>query len=341
MENKILIAQIAPSVRVAIGEEFGLESGVVTTGKIIAGLKKLGFDYVFDTQFSADVTIVEEANELIERIKNKGVLPMFTSCCPAWVYFMEHTFPELTPHLSSCKSPQQMLGALVKAYFAKKMNIDPNNIYHVSIMPCLVKKDEAARPEMKQNVDAVLSTRELAQLFKEEKIDFNSLPTEQFDSPLGESTGAATIFGVTGGVMEAALRTAYEKLTGKPLEQIDFEQVRGMQGTRKAAIQIGDLELKVAVVNGMFQARLLIDEIKKGTSPYHFIEVMNCQGGCIGGSGQPKPIDPQKRLKRIQGLYENDKNQKIRKSHENPAVIKLYSEGFDSHSLHTSYKLNK
>jgi len=337
MENKILVAQIAPSVRVAIGEEFELESGTIITGQVVAGLKKLGFDYVFDTQFGADLTIIEETNELIERIKNKGVLPMFTSCCPAWVYFMEKSFPELTPHLSTCKSPQQMMGTVIKTYFAKKINIDPKKIYHVSIMPCLVKKNEAKRLEMREDVDGVLSTRELAHLFKEEKIDLKTLTQEKFDDPLGESTGAGTIFGVTGGIMEAILRTLYEKLTGQLLPKIEFENIRG-QGTRKAAIKIHDLEIKVAVVNGVFQARFLIDEIKKGTSSYHSIEVMNCQGGCVGGSGQPRPNSIQQRLKRAQGLYQNDKNQKIRKAHENPAVLKLYKDGFNRHLLHTTYK---
>lgn len=345
MEDKILVAQIAPAVRVAIGEEFGSDAGTVSIDQIVTGLKMLGFDYVFDTQFSADLTIIEEASELISRIKNKGVLPMFSSCCPAWVSFMENQFPELTPHLSTCKSPHLMMGAVVKTYFAEKKGIDPKNIYLVSIMPCLVKKDEAKKDF--SDVDAVLSTREIATLFKREKINLPELASSLFDDPLGTSTGAGAIFGVTGGVAEAALRTVYEKMTGGKLETVDFEALHGLQGLKKTAVTVGDLELRIAVADGIFQAKLLIDEVKKGSSPYHFIEVMSCQGGCIGGSGQPRPVDLQKRIKRAKSIYDNDKNQTIRKSHENPAAKKLYEEFLDEPGsekanklLHRQYNIN-
>ncbi len=344
MENKIIIAQIAPGVRVALGEEFGLAPGEITTKKIVAALKKIGFDKVFDTQFTADLTIMEEVSELVYRIKNKGVLPMVTSCCPAWIKYIEKFYPDLVDNISSCKSPQQMMGAVIKSYYAEKTKIDPKNIEVISIMPCLVKKSESAREEMKSawqywkkfhhlyenepfnDVDVVLSTRELAQLIKEDKINFNNLADTDFDDPLGESTGAATIFAVTGGVMEAALRTAYELVTKKPLEKIEFEDIRGLKGSKKATVNLDGLELRVAVANGMLQAKILLDEIKQGKSIYHFIEVMNCQGGCLGGSGQPRHIDVPTRMKRMEGIYKNDKDLAVRKSHENPSIKKLYQE---------------
>lgn len=361
-KDKFLIAQIAPSVRVAIGEEFGLPPGTITTGKIVTGLKKLGFDKVFDTQFSADLTIMEEAAELVERITHKGILPMFTSCCPAWVYFIENNYPQLTKNLSTCKSPQQMMGAIVKTYYAQKNNLKPDDIYLVSIMPCLVKKYEGRKINMESayeywknqnqsssppypDIDASISTVELADLFRENNINFNKLSEEEFDHPLGGSSGAGTIFGATGGVMEAALRTAYELITKKPLEKIDFENLRGMTGSKKAVVNIDGKEIKVAVVNGIFQAKLIIDEIIKNGPVYHFIEVMNCQGGCIGGSGQPPSLDKTIRMKRIQALYQNDLNKKIRKSHENPDIISLYRDFLGkplsekAHLLlHTSFK---
>lgn len=362
MTDKILIAQVAPSVRVALAEEFNLPAGTNSTKKIPTALKKLGFDYVFDTEFAADLTIMEEANELVERIQNKGVLPMFTSCCPAWVHYVEKYYPNLTPHLSTCKSPQQMMGAIIKTYFAKKLNLDPAQIEHYAVMPCMVKKDEARRPEMNSayeywqkqgrsfdtsfpDVDGVITTLELANLLKKDQIDLFSLEDSTFDDPLGASTGAATIFGVIGGVMEAALRTAYETVTKKPLEKIEFEQIRGIKPLKKATVDLNGLQLNAAIANGMMQAKNLLEEIKAGKSSYHFIEVMNCQGGCINGSGQPRNFASDVKQKRAQGLYDNDAKLSIRKSHENPSIIKLYEEFLTkplsdlSHELlHTHYK---
>jgi len=346
--KKFVVVQTAPAVRAAIGEEFGMKPGSLVTGKMAAALRRLGFDRVFDTQFGADLTIVEEAHELVERIKNKGVLPMITSCSPGWIKFSEHFFPKCLEHLSTCKSPQQMFGPIAKTYYAQKINKKPEEMFVVSIMPCTAKKFEAQRPEMRasgvQDVDAVLTTREAARMIKEAGIDFVNLPDEDFDAPLGESTGAATIFGATGGVMEAALRTAYEVVTGKTLERIEFEQVRGMEGIKKATISLDGLELKVAVAHGLANAHILLREVEKGTSPYHFIEVMACPGGCLGGGGQPRPTNFAVRAMRAASLYREDEGKPIRKSHENPAIKKLYKEflgkplGEKSHHLlHTSY----
>ncbi|MEW6724207.1 MAG: NADH-dependent [FeFe] hydrogenase, group A6 [Bacillota bacterium] len=346
--TKHVVVQTAPAVRVAIGEPFGLKPGAVATGKMVAALRRLGFDKVFDTDFTADLTIMEEGHELIHRIKNGGVLPMITSCSPGWIKFIEHFYPEELDHLSTCKSPQQMFGALAKTYYAKKAGIDPKDIYSVSVMPCTAKKFELTRPEMTDSgyadVDAVLTTRELARMIKEAGIDFVTLPEEEFDNPLGISTGAAVIFGATGGVMEAAVRTAYEVLTGKELPDINLTAVRGMDGVKEATLDVGGLKVKVAVAHTLGHARQIMDKVRAGKADYHFIEVMCCPGGCIGGGGQPIPTNDEIRRQRIEGIYTADERMTIRKSHENPAVRKLYEEflgeplGHKSHELlHTHY----
>ncbi|MEA3368997.1 MAG: NADH-dependent [FeFe] hydrogenase, group A6 [Candidatus Ratteibacteria bacterium] len=346
--KKFVIVQTAPAVRSAIGEEFGLPAGSLVTGKMAAALRRLSFDRIFDTQFGADLTIMEEAHELVERIKNKGVLPMITSCSPGWIKYIEHFFPDYLEHLSTCKSPQQMFGPIAKTYYAQKISVKPEDMYVVSIMPCTAKKFEAQLPEMNasgcQDVDAVLTTREAARMIKEAGIDFVNLPDEDFDKPLGISTGAGVIFGATGGVMEAALRTAYEVVTGKTLEEIKFEQVRGMEGLKEAEVNLNGLNLKVAVAHGLSNARILLEQVQKKESPYHFIEVMACPGGCLGGGGQPMPATLEIRKKRAASLYCEDEGKAIRKSHENPAVIALYKEFLGNplskkshHLLHTTY----
>ncbi len=350
--KKFVVVQTAPAVRAAIGEEFGMPAGSLVTGRMTAALRKLGFDKIFDTQFTADLTIMEEAYELVDRIKNKGPLPMITSCSPGWIKYIEHFFPDCLKYLSSCKSPQQMFGTIAKVYYAKKIGIKPENMYVVSIMPCTAKKFEAKRPEMRdsgtQDVDAVLTTREAARMIKEAGIDFVNLADEDFDVPLGISTGAAVIFGATGGVMEAALRTAYEVVTGKTLQRVEFEQVRGMKGIRQAEVNLDGLNLKVAVAHGLSNARILLEEIQNGTSPYNFIEIMACPGGCLGGGGQPIPTNIEIRKARANSIYQEDKNKLIRKSHENPAIIALYKEFLDKplsekshHLLHTRYTKRK
>ena len=360
--KKFVVVETAPAVRASIGEEFGMAPGNLATGKMAASLRRLGFDRVFDTQFSADLTIMEEGHELIDRIKNKGVLPLITSCSPGWIKFAEHFYPKVLAHVSSCKSPQQMFGAVAKTYYAQKLNLDPRNMVVVSVMPCIAKKFEAKRPEMESafefwkekmnlkdneyfpDVDFVLTTREAARMIKEAGIDFVNLADENFDEPLGVSTGAAVIFGATGGVMEAALRTAYEVLTGKTLEKIDFEGMRGLQGIKTAEVDIDGLKIKVAVANSLSNARVLLEEIQAGRSPYAFIEIMTCPGGCIGGGGQPIPTDTAVRQKRMEAIYREDRNKPLRKSHQNPAVAELYKEflgaplGEKSHLLlHTHY----
>lgn len=348
-KDKYVVVQTAPAVRAALGEEFGYEPGTDVTGKMVAALKSLGFDKVFDTDFAADVTIMEEASEFVHRLQHGGKLPILTSCCPGWVKFFEHQFSDLLDVPSTCKSPQEMFGAITKSYYAEKMGIDPKNIMVVSVMPCLAKKYEAARPEFGkdgiQDVDVVISTRELAKMLKEAGIDFNSLEDENFDNPLGESTGASVIFGATGGVLEAALRTAYEWLTNSTLENVDFEQVRGIEGIREATVKINDLDVKVAVAHGLGNARKLLEKIRSGEANYHAIEIMACPGGCIGGGGQPYLKGDIDTLKaRASAIYGEDKKKTIRKSHENPEVIKFYKEymgepyGEKAHELlHTHY----
>lgn len=346
--TKHVVVQTAPAVRASIGEMFGMPAGSLVTDKLVAGLRMLGFDKVFDTDFTADLTIVEEGTELIGRIKNGGTLPMLTSCSPGWINFIEHFYPELLPHVSSCKSPQQMFGALAKTYYAQKNGIDPKDIYSVSIMPCTAKKYEAERPEMSdsgfQDVDAVLTTREAAVMMKQVGINLPELAEEPYDEPLGISTGAAVIFGNTGGVMEAALRTVYEIVTKKPLDDIEIKSVRGLEGIREAEIDLDGLKVKAAVANGLANARKLLDLIASGEAQYHFVEIMACPGGCIGGGGQPIPTSPEIRQKRVEAIYLEDRNMKIRKSHENPAIQMLYKEflgepnGHKAHELlHTHY----
>ncbi|MBE0466271.1 MAG: iron hydrogenase small subunit [Candidatus Desulforudis sp.] len=346
---KHVVVQTAPATRVTLGEAFGMPPGTPVTGKMVAALRRLGFDRVFDTDFTADLTIVEESNELLNRMKNGGVLPQITSCSPGWVKFIEHFYQDLLPHLSTSKSPQQMFGALAKTYYAEEAGVDPADIVVVSVMPCTAKKFEAGRPEMQssghRDVDVVLTTRELVRMLKEAGIDLTRLPDEEYDAPLGISTGAGAIFGATGGVMEAALRTAYEVATGKPLPKVDIKEVRGLEGIKQAVIDFEGTPVKVLVAHGLRHARTLMEKLKAGElSEYHFIEVMCCPGGCIGGGGQPIGTDSEDRRRRIEGIYRVDKNMKLRKSHENPAVIRLYADflgrplGEKSHRLlHTHY----
>jgi NADH-quinone oxidoreductase subunit G len=355
--DKVVIVQTAPAIRVGIGEAMGMGSGALVTGQMVAGLRRLGFNKVFDTQFTADLTIIEEGHELINRITQKGVLPMITSCSPGWIKFAEHFFPNSLAHLSTCKSPQQMFGSMAKTYYAAKMGIDPRKMVVVSIMPCTAKKYEAKRPEMMSafehwkdkkgwsnddafyDVDYVLTTRELARMFKESGIQFSHLPVEEFDNPLGESTGAAVIFGATGGVMEAALRTAYEVVTGKPLENINLTAVRGMEGIKEAEVDMNGTKVKVAVAHTLGNARKLFEQIEKGESPYAFIEVMTCPGGCLGGGGQPIPTTWDIRKKRAESIYAEDAHKPIRKSHENPQIAALYKEFLKEPLGHTSHNL--
>lgn len=350
--DRIVVVQTAPAVRASIGEEFGLEPGHSVTGKLVAGLRRLGMNYVFDTNFAADLTIMEEASEFLHRLQHGGRLPMLTSCCPAWVKFFEHQFQDMLDIPSTCKSPQEMFGAVAKTYWAEKMDIDPSKVTVVSVMPCLSKKYEASRNELSasgfQDVDYVLSTRELARMLKEAGIDFLNLPDDTFDNPLGFSSGGADIFGVTGGVAESALRYAAEAVTGEELEDVDFEMVRGFEGLREAVVQLGDLDLKVAVACGLGNARRLLESIRAGECQYHLIEIMACPGGCIGGGGQPfvdSRVEADVLHKRIEAIYAEDAGKEIRSSHKNPHVHKLYKEFLDepygekAHKyLHTCYE---
>lgn len=362
--GKYVIVQTAPAVRAALGEEFGLPIGTPVTGKMVAALKRLGFYRVYDVNFGADLTIMEEATELLNRIKNGGALPMITSCSPGWVNYAEYNYSDLLPHLSSCKSPHEMEGAIIKSYFAEKNGIKPEDIFVVSIMPCTAKKYEKERQELSVNglkdVDAVLTTRELAKLIKRSGINFNRLPDEEFDQDLlGEYTGAGVIFGVTGGVMEAALRTAYHALTGKEHEQVEFTAVRGFEGLKEASLEINGMIINVAVAHGMKNAKPVLDDIRAGKSKYHFIEIMGCPGGCINGGGQPyvQPcflenegldILDTYRTKRASALYSEDEGRPIRQSHNNPQIIALYKDylgepnGHRAHELlHTTYNNNR
>jgi iron-only hydrogenase group A len=365
--NKHLVVQTAPAVRIALGEALGMEPGHIVTGKMVAALRRLGFDSVLDTDFTADLTIIEEGNELLERLKgalldkNPDVkLPMTTSCSPGWIKYIEHMYPEYLPNVSTAKSPQQMFGALAKTYYAQKINVSPEEIVVVSIMPCTAKKYEANRPEMHdsgfKDVDWVLTTRELAHMIEQAGIDFSALENEEFDSFMGASSGAAVIFGATGGVMEAALRTAYELVTGRevPFEGLNITPVRGMEEVKEVSLQINGtlpdwsflegVELKTCVAHGLANAKKVMDNVKNGKSNYHFIEVMACPGGCLGGGGQPIPTSAAIRMQRSKAIYEEDAGKPIRKSHENPEVVKLYEEylkkplGQKSHKLlHTHY----
>ena len=346
--EKYVVVQTAPAVRAALGEEFGLPIGTDVEGKMVAALRRLGFDKVFDTNFSADLTIMEESNELIERITNGGALPMITSCSPGWVKYCEHYYPEQLDHLSTCKSPQQMFGATLKTGYAQKMDIDPAKIVSVSVMPCTAKKFEVGRDDQSASgyadVDISITTRELARMIKSAGISFNSLPDEAYDSPLGEGSGAAVIFGATGGVMEAALRTAVEKITGQTLESVDFTEVRGMEGVKEATYAVGDLSIKVAVASGTKNAKTLMEQVKNGTSEYQFIEIMGCPGGCINGGGQPiVPASVRNfedfRSKRASVLYSIDKNNENRKSHENSAIKRVYDEFFGEPGSHKAHEV--
>ena len=351
--TKHVIVQTAPAIRATIGEMFDYPIGTNVEGKMVSALRRLGFDKIFDTNFGADATIMEEANEFIERLQNGGTLPMITSCSPGWVKFCEHNYPEMIPNLSSCKSPMQMLGAIIKTWYAEQNNIDPKDIFVVGVMPCTAKKFEIGRPDQSASgypdVDAVLTTRELGHMISRAGIDFRNLPDEDFDNPLGESSGAGTIFGATGGVMEAALRTAAERITGKQASEVDFMEVRGTEGIKEATYNIGGVELNVCVCSGLANARKVLDAVKKGEKKYHFIEVMACPGGCINGGGQPDQPSAVRNfvdLKslRAMALYSEDMRKTIRKSHENPAIQKLYTTYLGSPGsskahriLHTSY----
>ena len=353
--EKFVVVQTAPAVRAALGEEFGYPMGTPVEGKMAAALRRMGFDKVFDTNFSADLTIMEEANEFVERVKNGGKLPLITSCSPGWIKYCEHYFPELTENLSTCKSPQQMFGATLKTYYAQKMGIDPKKIVSVSIMPCTAKKFEIGRDDQSAagpgipDLDYTITTRELARMIKHHGIKFRELPDEGFDDPLGESTGAAVIFGATGGVMEAALRTAVEWITGQELKAVDFKEVRGTQGIKEATYNVAGMDVKIAVASGLANAKEILTKVRNGEADYHFIEIMACPGGCVNGGGQPQvhasvrnTVDI--RAERAKALYQLDDNAKIRKSHENPSIKKIYAEFYEkpgSHKahecLHTTY----
>ncbi|GHU55685.1 NADH:ubiquinone oxidoreductase [Clostridia bacterium] len=347
--DKFVIVQTAPAVRVALGEEFGLPVGTRVTGKMVSALRRLGFDKVMDTDFAADLTIMEEASELIHRLQNGGPLPILTSCCPAWVKFIEHQFPELLEIPSTCKSPHEMFGAVAKTYLAEKLGIDPKKIVVVSVMPCLAKKYEANRSELSekeyQNVDYVISTRELAAMVREAGLTFNELPDEDFDSPFGESTGASVIFGTTGGVIEAAVRTANAWLTKSDSGKVDFEELRGMKGVRVATVEVAGTKLNIAIANGLGNARKLLEDVRDKKAEYHAIEIMACPGGCVGGGGQPTHHNDYSIIKRrANALFEEDREKPIRMSHLNPDIQRLYDEFLDApysekahHLLHTTY----
>lgn len=351
--EKFVVVHTAPSIRVTLGECFGMHIGTNVQGKMVAALRRLGFDKVFDTDFGADLTIVEEANEFLGRVQNGGVLPMITSCSPGWIKYCEHYYPDMLDHLSTCKSPQQMSGAIIKTWYAEKMGIDPKDIVVVGIMPCTAKKFETKRENQSASgypdVDYSLTTRELGRMIDSAGIFFKHLPDEEFDNPLGDSTGAAVIFGATGGVMEAALRTAVEKLSGEELKSLDFTEVRGTEGIKEASYTVNGMEIKVCVVSGLANANTIMEKVKNGTADYHFIEIMGCPGGCVNGGGQPIQhavvrnfVDL--RARRAAALYEADKDMPLRKSHESEAVKRLYAEFLGepgSHKahevLHTSY----
>ena len=352
--EKYVVVQTAPAVRVALGEEFGMEIGTNVAGKMVTALHMLGFDKVFDTNTGADFTIVEEGTEFINRLTTGGTLPMITSCSPGWVRYLELNYPELIPNLSTCKSPHQMFGALIKSYYAEKMGIDPSKIYVVSVMPCIAKKFERTRDDMQgvegfDDVDAVITTRELARMIKQAHIEFTGLEDTGFDDPMGEATGAAAIFGTTGGVMEAALRTVAEKVTGKTFDNLDYEDVRGEKGIKTATVNLDGKEVKVVVASGLKNAQKILEEIKAGNTDYQFVEIMACPGGCVMGGGQPIKSSKDRatidiRGKRAGALYTIDEKSTIRKSHENPVLKKIYEEylgeagGHKAHELlHTSY----
>ena len=346
--SKFVVVNTAPSIRVTLGEAFGCHIGTNVQGKMVAALRRLGFDKVFDTDFAADLTIVEEANELIERVQNGGVLPMITSCSPGWIKYCEHYYPDQLAHLSTCKSPQQMFGATIKTWYAKTMGLDPANIVVVGIMPCTAKKFETKRNDQAAagypDVDIALTTRELARMINSAGIYFPNLPDEEFDNPLGEGTGAAVIFGATGGVMEAALRTAVEKLTGEELQNLDFKEVRGTEGYKEAEYTVGGLTVKVAAVSGLKNAHTIMEKVKNGTADYTFIEVMCCPGGCVNGGGQPVQHAVVRNFVDLKGrraaaLYEADKDLPVRKSHESEAIKRVYAEYFEKPGSHVAHEV--
>ena len=346
--TKHVVVQTAPAVRAALGEEFGLPIGTDVEGKMAAALRRLGFDKVFDTNFSADLTIMEEAHEFLDRVQNGGKLPLITSCSPGWIKYCEHYFPEMIENLSSCKSPQQMFGAITKTYYAEKMGIDPKDIVCVSVMPCTAKKFEIGRDDQDAagvpDVDISITTRELARLIKRVGLDFVNLPEEGFDDPLGESTGAGVIFGATGGVMEAALRTAVETLTGEELKELDFKEVRGTEGIKEATYPVAGMDVKVAVASGLRNAKELLEKVNAGEADYHFIEIMGCPGGCVNGGGQPQVTAHVRNFVdykaiRAKVLYDNDVNKQLRKSHENPSIKKVYEEYLGEPGSHRAHEV--
>jgi NADH-quinone oxidoreductase subunit G len=342
--TKTVVVQVAPAVRVAIGEEFGMAPGQIVTGKLVAGLRRLGFNAVFDTTFGADLTVVEESREIMDRLEKNENLPVLTSCCPGWINFISNHFPSLMYMPSTCKSPQQMTGAMVKTYYAKKMDLDPNNIVVISVMPCIAKKYEAALPSEEtygiRDVDYVITTRELAKMFKEGSVDLRHMPEEEFDNPLGESTGAGVIFGGTGGVLEAALRTVYEKSTGKELTDVNFMAVRGLDGIREASVAINGRTVNVAAVSGLGNARKVLEKIESGESKYDIIEIMACPGGCINGGGQPYTQNRDEIIEqRIRSLYHIDRSKTVRKSHLNPAIQVVYQEFLGEPGSHVAHEI--
>jgi NADH-quinone oxidoreductase subunit G len=341
--KKHVVVQAAPAIRISLGDFFDMPPGANVTGRVAAALRRMGFKKVFDTDFAADLTILEEGTELVRRIKEKGTLPLFTSCCPAWIKFAEINFPELLPNISTCKSPQEMMGAVIKSYYAKKEGIDPKDVYVVSVMPCTAKKYEALRPELSSegvvDVDAVITTRQFARMVKLYGIDFKNLPEEGFDAPFSTSTGSGDIFAASGGVMESALRSAYHLLTGKDLRKLEFEDARGMEGVKEAKVDIDGLELKIAIVNRLANARKIAELVRAGGSPYHFIEVMACPGGCAGGGGQIYGYDPERIEKRIRSLYDLEKTRDVRLSYRNKPVMEVYKEFFGTPGSHKAHEL--
>lgn len=347
-EDKYVVVHTAPAVRATLGECFGLPIGTNVEGKMVAALRRIGFDAVYDTNIGADMTIMEEANEFIERVQNGGKLPMITSCSPGWVKFCEHNFPNMIDNLSSCKSPQQMTGAIIKTYYAEKMEMDPKNIFVVSVMPCTAKKFEIGRDDQSAagvcDTDASITTRELAKMIERASIKFTELPDEKFDEPFGVSTGAAVIFGATGGVMEAALRTAVETLTGKELDSVDFTAVRGTADVKEATYDVAGMKVKVAVASGLANARALLEKVQRGEADYHFIEIMGCPGGCVNGGGQPIQSGNTRNFTDLKGLrasalYSQDEKSTMRKSHESPVVKTLYGEFFEKPGSHKAHKI--
>jgi iron-only hydrogenase group A len=352
--KRYIVAQVAPAIRVSLGDFYGLPAGTNVTGKVAAALRRMGFRQVFDTDFAADLTIMEEGTELVNKITKGEKLPMFTSCCPAWVKYAEHYYPELLPRISTCKSPQEMMGATIKSYLAQKQNIDPKDIFVVSVMPCTAKKFEASRPELSSergvaDVDAVLTTRQFNRMMEIYGIEFASLPDEEYDRPFGAPTGSGDIFAASGGVMESALRTAYHLLTGKDLEKLDFEDVRGMAGVKEAKVTVGDTTLKIAIVNRLSNAKVIAERVreyalrantvKAGDAPWDFIEVMACPGGCAGGGGQMFGYDPQRIEQRIKSIYALDKARTVRLSYKNPAITAVYKEFFETPGSHKAHEL--